>query len=467
MQLSRKALVRIQPNRADPIGFLKQLLDPLMAVGVLFLIYLLFKIEIRSIDGILAALAFSLGWPGQIPFRRVQPGLLREVILRWVTTVALLTLVGLVTRTTGNFEPQVLHAWFIATPLLQYGLHRLSPFIVARSPLGGRQASCVIVGAGPLGRELARAISRDPFEIVRIAAYFDDRNNERLGCEDEEDGTVTPLGRLSDVARYVQVHQIQRIYIALPMASQPRILALLDALRDTTASIYFAPDIFVHDLIQARVETIGGMPVVAVCESPFFGTEAFVKRLSDIGLAVIAIALTTPIMLGVAIAVATTSPGPILFRQRRYGLDGREIEVWKFRSMRTQDDGAVIRQATREDARITNVGRWIRKTSLDELPQFFNVLQGRMSVVGPRPHAVAHNEMFRSLIKGYMVRHKVKPGITGWAQVNGARGETATVDAMSRRIDLDLAYLRNWSLNLDLRILWGTVRLMVRDPNAY
>ena len=467
MQLSRKALVRIQPNRADPIGFLKQLLDPLMAVGVLFLIYLLFKIEIRSIDGILAALAFSLGWPGQIPFRRVQPGLLREVILRWVTTVALLTLVGLVTRTTGNFEPQVLHAWFIATPLLQYGLHRLSPFIVARSPLGGRQASCVIVGAGPLGRELARAISRDPFEIVRIAAYFDDRNNERLGCQDEADGTVTPFGRLSDVARYVQDHQIQRIYIALPMASQPRILALLDALRDTTASIYFAPDIFVHDLIQARVETIGGMPVVAVCESPFFGPEAFVKRFSDIVLAVIAIALTTPIMLGVAIAVATTSPGPILFRQRRYGLDGREIEVWKFRSMRTQDDGAVICQATREDPRITNVGRWIRKTSLDELPQFFNVLQGRMSVVGPRPHAVAHNEMFRSLIKGYMVRHKVKPGITGWAQVNGARGETATVDAMSRRIDLDLAYLRNCSLNLDLRILWGTVRLMVRDPNAY
>jgi putative colanic acid biosynthesis UDP-glucose lipid carrier transferase len=467
MQLSRKALVRIQTNRADPIGFLKQLLDPLIAVGMLFLIYALFEIKVRSIDGILAALAFSLGWPGQIPFRRVQPGLLREVILRWVTTVALLTLIGLVTRTTSNFEPQVLHVWFIATPLFQYGLHRLSPFIVARTPLGGRQASCVIVGAGPLGRELASAISLDPFEIIRIAAYFDDRNHERLGCHDEKDRTITPFGRLSDVARYVQDHQIQRIYIALPMASQPRILALLDALRDTTASIYFAPDIFVHDLIQARIETIGGMPVVAVCESPFFGTEAFVKRLSDIVLAVIAIALTTPVMVGVAIAVATTSPGPILFRQRRYGLDGREIEVWKFRSMRTQDDGAVIRQATREDARITSVGRWIRKTSLDELPQFFNVLQGRMSVVGPRPHAVAHNEMFRSLIKGYMVRHKVKPGITGWAQVNGARGETATVDAMSRRIDLDLAYLRNWSLNLDLQILWGTVRLMVRDPNAY
>lgn len=467
MQLSRKDLVRIHATRGDPIGFLKQLFDPLIAVGTLLFFYLLFNLPIGSQEGILAALAFSLVWPGQIPFRRVQPGLFRELTLRWVTTVALLALIGLVTGTTANFNPQLLHAWFIATPLLQYGVHRLSPSIVARLPMGGRQASCVIVGAGPLGRELAHAISADPFEIVRIAAFFDDRSRDRLGCADDRNETVPPVGRLSDVARYVKSHQIQRIYIALPMASQPRILALLDALRDTTASIYFAPDIFVHDLIQARVETIGGMPVVAVCETPFFGAEAFIKRLSDIVLAVIAIILTAPVMLGIALAIAVTSPGPILFRQRRYGLDGREIEVWKFRSMRTQDNGAVIRQATRDDDRITPIGRWIRKTSLDELPQFFNVLQGRMSVVGPRPHAVAHNELFRSLIKGYMVRHKVRPGITGWAQVNGARGETATVEAMSRRIDLDLAYLRNWSLNLDLKILLGTIRLMLRDPNAY
>jgi putative colanic acid biosynthesis UDP-glucose lipid carrier transferase len=156
-----------------------------------------------------------------------------------------------------------------------------------------------------------------------------------------------------------------------------------------------------------------------------------------------------------------------LFRQRRYGLDGREINVWKFRSMRTLENGAVVKQAVREDNRITPIGRWIRKTSIDELPQFFNVLQGSMSVVGPRPHAVAHNELFRSLIKGYMVRHKVKPGITGWAQVNGARGETATVEAMQRRIELDLEYLRNWSALLDLRIILKTIRLVFNDPNAY
>jgi putative colanic acid biosynthesis UDP-glucose lipid carrier transferase len=209
------------------------------------------------------------------------------------------------------------------------------------------------------------------------------------------------------------------------------------------------------------------MPLVAVCESPFHGHAASIKRLSDLAIALIAIILSAPLMLGVAAIIAATSPGPVLFRQRRYGLDGREINVWKFRSMRTLENGAVVKQAVRDDNRITPIGRWIRKTSIDELPQFFNVLQGSMSVVGPRPHAVAHNELFRSLIKGYMVRHKVKPGITGWAQVNGARGETATVEAMQRRIEFDLEYLRNWSALLDLRIILKTIRLVFNDPNAY
>ncbi|MEZ5728809.1 MAG: sugar transferase [Burkholderiaceae bacterium] len=162
-----------------------------------------------------------------------------------------------------------------------------------------------------------------------------------------------------------------------------------------------------------------------------------------------------------------TSKGPILFKQRRYGLDGMEIFVWKFRSMRVLEDGEEVRQATRDDDRITPLGRLLRRTSLDELPQFFNVLQGRMSVVGPRPHAVAHNEVFRKVIKGYMVRHKVKPGITGWAQINGARGETAQIADMERRIQFDLEYLRQWSLRFDLLIIWRTVRLIFKDPNAF
>jgi putative colanic acid biosynthesis UDP-glucose lipid carrier transferase len=252
------------------------------------------------------------------------------------------------------------------------------------------------------------------------------------------------------------------------MASQPRILSLLDELRDTTASIYFVPDIFVTDLIQGRVDSVGGMPVVAVCETPFSGLHGVIKRASDIVLSLLIVALISLPLLIIALAVKLSSPGPAIFKQRRYGLDGQEIIVYKFRSMTVIEDGVAIQQAQKHDKRITALGRFLRRTSLDELPQFFNVLQGRMSIVGPRPHAVSHNEMYRKLIKGYMQRHKVKPGITGWAQVNGYRGETETLEKMKARIDYDLDYLRNWSLRLDLYIIARTVWVVLREKtNVY
>jgi putative colanic acid biosynthesis UDP-glucose lipid carrier transferase len=251
------------------------------------------------------------------------------------------------------------------------------------------------------------------------------------------------------------------------MASQPRILKLLDELKDTTASIYFVPDIFMFDLIQARMDSIGGIPVVAVCETPLYGFNALIKRVSDIVIAATILLLISPVMLAIAIGVKRSSPGPVLFKQRRYGLDGREILVYKFRSMTVTEDGPVVRQATRQDSRVTRFGGFLRRTSLDELPQFINVLQGRMSVVGPRPHAVAHNEMYRKLISGYMIRHKVKPGITGLAQVNGLRGETDTIEKMKARVEYDLSYLRNWSVWLDLMIILKTVFVVLRDQNAY
>ena len=268
-------------------------------------------------------------------------------------------------------------------------------------------------------------------------------------------------------ATYVKKHRIDVIYLSLPMASQQRILALLDALRDTTTSIYFVPDTFVTDLIQGRMDSVGGMPVVAVCETPFTGMNRLIKRGSDIVLALLILTLISPLLLVIALCVKLTSPGPVIFRQRRYGLDGSEIIVYKFRSMTVMDDGDVVRQAQKHDARLTPIGAFLRKTSLDELPQFFNVLQGRMSIVGPRPHAVAHNEMYRKLIKGYMLRHKVAPGITGWAQVSGYRGETDTLEKMKGRIDHDLEYLRNWSLRLDLFIVAKTVWVVVAGENAH
>ena len=269
------------------------------------------------------------------------------------------------------------------------------------------------------------------------------------------------------MAEYCTDHSVREVYITLPLGSQPRIVELLEDLQDTTASLFFVPDVFGISIIQGRLQDTNGVPVVGICETPFTGTNELVKRLSDIVLASIILVLISPILLAVAIGVKLSSPGPIIFRQRRNGLDGGEIVVYKFRSMTSQDNGPVVRQATKGDARITRFGAFIRSTSLDELPQFINVLQGRMSIVGPRPHAVAHNEQYRQLIKAYMVRHKVKPGITGWAQVNGHRGETDTIEKMQARVEYDLEYLRNWSLGLDLQIIVRTIRLVLFDRHAY
>jgi putative colanic acid biosynthesis UDP-glucose lipid carrier transferase len=257
------------------------------------------------------------------------------------------------------------------------------------------------------------------------------------------------------------------IFISQPISAQPRIRKLLDELQDTTASVYFLPDIYIFDLMQARFDNVGGMPVIAICESPFTGFNSMVKRASDIILALLIQIGLTPIMVCIALAVKLTSPGPIIFKQRRYGLYGEEIIVYKFRSMTVAEDGAKVVQATKNDQRVTRIGAFLRRSSLDELPQFINVLQGRMSIVGPRPHAVAHNEQYRKLIKGYMLRHKVKPGITGWAQVNGMRGETETLDKMEARIHYDLDYLRNWSLWLDLWIVLRTVQVVAKRENAH
>ena len=282
-----------------------------------------------------------------------------------------------------------------------------------------------------------------------------------------QDASDKVIGRLSDVSAHVMQHGVKEVYVTLPLTSQPRIKALLESLQETTASLFFVPDVFGISIIQGRLQDVNGVPVVGILETPFTGTNAMVKRISDIVLASLILVLISPLLLLIALGVKLSSPGPIIFRQKRNGLDGEEITVYKFRSMRAMDNGAVVKQATKGDPRITRFGAFIRRTSLDELPQFYNVLQGRMSIVGPRPHAVAHNEQYRKMIKAYMVRHKVKPGITGWAQVNGHRGETDTIEKMEARVEYDLEYLRNWSLGLDLLIIARTARLMFFDRHAY
>ena len=386
-----------------------------------------------------------------------------EIVTGWVAILGLLGLLGWATHTLEAFDQRVILAWALATPAFLFAAHRLLPLVLPRVlATQGLQKVAVIAGANQLGRRLAEQL-HDPMLGIRVAGYFDDRGAGRLQNLAAEQN----LGALPQLADYARAQRIDVIYIALPMASQPRILRLLEDLRDTTASIYFVPDIFVSDLIQARVDSLGGLPVVAVCESPFYGFNGLVKRVSDIVLSLFILAVISPLMLAIAIGVKLSSPGPILFKQRRYGLDGRKIAVYKFRSMTVAEDGDLVRQATRNDSRITGFGAFLRRTSLDELPQFINVLQGRMSVVGPRPHAVAHNEIYRKLIRGYMIRHKVRPGITGLAQVMGFRGETETVEKMKARIEHDLQYLRNWSLLLDLQIILKTVVVVLGRQNAY
>jgi len=450
--------------RLAPAALVQATLDPLVAIGALLLSSFAFGKTFEGPYLILALIVFSLTFPGTPPKGTSLRALVGDVISSWFVVVGLLLLIGWATRTLGSFDPRVILAWVIAAPVALFAARALMPVVLLRLlAVEGVQRVAVIAGEGELGRKLAERIQVSPFLGIRFAGFFDDRSPERIGGV----GPGEILGPLEHVAAYVKTHHVDLIYVTLPMASQPRILKLLDELHDTTASIYFVPDIFLFDLIQARMDTIGGIPVVAACETPFYGISGLIKRASDIILASVILALILPLMLVIAIGVKMSSPGPVLFKQRRYGLDGKEIVVYKFRTMNVLEDGNVIKQATREDRRVTRFGAFLRQRSLDELPQFFNVLQGNMSVVGPRPHAVAHNEMYRRLIKGYMIRHKVKPGITGLAQVNGLRGETDTLDKMQLRIEHDLDYLRNWSLQLDLQIVVKTIFLLLKKQDAF
>jgi putative colanic acid biosynthesis UDP-glucose lipid carrier transferase len=464
LHATRETRTRLLRGQPGPGPLVQAALDPLVAIATLAAAVSVFGAGFDGACLILALLVFAMTFPGGLARDSGNAGdLMLDIATGWVAIVGLLGLLGWATRTLEVFDQRVILAWAIATPAVLFAAHRLLPLVLPRLlAVEGLQKVAVIAGANDLGRRLAEGL-RDPMLGTRIAGYFDDRGAGRL----QNLAAAQNLGALSRLADYARSHRVDVIYIALPMASQPRILRLLEDLRDTTASIYFVPDIFVGDLIQARVDSIGGLPVVAVCESPFYGFNGMVKRVSDFVFAAFILVLIAPLLLAIAAGVKLSSPGPILFKQRRYGLDGRKIVVYKFRTMTVAEDGDVVRQATRNDSRITRFGAFLRRTSLDELPQFINVLQGRMSVVGPRPHAVAHNEIYRKLIRGYMIRHKVRPGITGLAQVMGFRGETDTVEKMKARIEHDLTYLRNWSLLLDLQIILKTVVVVLGKQNAY
>ena len=328
---------------------------------------------------------------------------------------------------------------------------------------GFNTRSIAIFGMSEKGLRLAKEVMDRPETGFRLNAIFDDRGEERL----DENYHYLLNGNVQKGIECAKHGLYDVIYIALPIKAQHRIQEMLYALGDTTATVHVVPDLFMYTLMHGEMSHVGNVQTISVYDNPMQGGVAAIKRLEDILLSLgILTAIALP-MLFIAAAIKFTSRGPVIFKQDRYGLNGRKIKVWKFRSMTVTENADVVTQATKNDSRITKVGAFLRRTSLDELPQFINVLTGEMSVIGPRPHAVSHNEEYRKLVDFYMLRHKVKPGITGWAQVNGWRGETDTVDKMKMRIEFDLEYIRNWSLWLDCKIMLYTVFRSFNDKNAY
>lgn len=392
---------------------------------------------------------------------------LRKVTGIWVASFVGVLITNYLIVENPLLNDSVLLLWFFLTFICLCSLRVSLRFLLKIFRRHGFNTRAVaIAGAGPLGQRLATNIASAPWMGLDLLGFFDDKRRDpvRLGNSKVR---LPITGSLELLVAQARTGLIDRVYITLPMRSEARIKWLVNQLSDTTVSVYIVPDIFIFELLHARSQNINGVPTISIFDTPIIGANSIIKRIEDIILSSIILFLIAIPMLVISIAVKFSSPGPVFFRQKRYGVDGRPIDVLKFRSMYVMEHDTNVVQATRNDSRITPVGAFLRRTSLDELPQFINVLLGDMSIVGPHPHAVAHNEQYRGQISSYMLRHKVKPGITGWAQVNGWRGETDTLDKMQKRVEHDLAYIHNWSLWWDLKIVFLTVFKGFIHKNAY
>jgi putative colanic acid biosysnthesis UDP-glucose lipid carrier transferase len=390
--------------------------------------------------------------------------MLRSVTFGWLIS-------GFVTATFAYVYPNFVNLDnFVVVSWLTISLVALTSWrVVFRQVLfvhrrkGHNTRRAIVIGATHAGYSLANQIIENDHLGIIFTGVYDDREPQRLPYE----FTNQIAGNVDDAIEKARQGEVDFVYIALPMSAEKRIMQVLNLCSDTTATVYIIPNFFMYNLLNARWQSVGSIQTLSVFDTPFQGGSELLKRAEDIVLSLSILCLIAVPMLCIAAAVKFTSPGPVIFRQNRYGLDGKKIVVYKFRSMSAQDNGTEVKQATKNDSRITPLGAFLRKTSLDELPQFINVLQGRMSIVGPRPHAVAHNEQYRKLIEGYMLRHKVRPGITGLAQVNGLRGETETINKMVKRVEFDLDYIHRWSVWLDIKIILKTVTNGFINKNAY
>lgn len=382
----------------------------------------------------------------------------------WILVWMVLFGLGYVFKTSNMYSRTAVGLWFGGGLVALCGWRLIfRQALYAARKRGHNLRNVVIVGTTDNGIRLAEQIHKNPHLGFNLLGFCDDRGADRL----PEDLPVVFLGDVDFAVSMARKGEVDRIYVAMPLKAEDRIQDVLVRCSDTTATVSIIPDFLAYDLLHARWGQVGNVPTLSVYDTPLDGIGSWLKRMEDLILGSIILLFISMPMLLIALGIKFTSVGPVLFKQDRYGLDGRKIRVWKFRSMTTMDNGGEVQQAQKGDARVTAFGGFLRRTSLDELPQFINVLSGEMSIVGPRPHAVAHNEQYRKLISGYMLRHKMKPGITGLAQINGWRGETEAIEKMEGRVDCDLEYIRHWSLFLDLKIIFLTLFKGFVNKQAY
>ncbi len=472
MTNERKIREGFLQNYASVVTLGQRLVDAVLIVVSLYVMVGVYDQpwrELETIAACVAVIAFYLvseinglyrSWRNTSVIQEIS-----RALFTWGCTAMLLLLVAFSLKRSGDFSRVVSIGWFVIVPNLMIALRLVVRFVLQELRRRGRNSrSVVIVGMTRVAQQLADHL-QDPAAGMRLVGFYDDRIPSR---REQITGTTAEFRGGSDaLVQHVREEKIDYVYITLPLRAETRINDLVQRLSDTTATVMVVGDFFVFDMLHAQWSMVGDVPVVAILDTPFQGLGGWIKRLEDIVLSILILLLISLPMLVIALLIKLTSAGPVFFVQRRYGLNGHEIPVIKFRTMTVQEDGAEVRQAQQGDRRVTKLGAFLRRTSLDELPQFLNVLAGHMSIVGPRPHAVAHNELYRSKIHRYMLRHKVKPGITGWAQVNGWRGETEALYKMEKRLEHDLYYIHNWNLLLDLRIIFFTVFGRKVRSNAY
>ena len=458
-------------NNSNTFAALYRLIDVCL-IQLLLYIVVISQYHVYTLShlglSLAAAVAFALIAESISLYRSWRVGMFNELVfctlVSWIGASTLVILGLFLIKMSDDYSRTVITSWVCSGVLFLVGWrYAFKIFLASLRKRGKNTRRIAIFGLSDTGTRLAQQTQRHPEIGYILEAIFDDRDPKRL----DENYRHLIKGNVQAGLDLASNNEFDIVYIALPLQARSRIQEILSAFGDTTATVHVVPDLFMYCLMHGQMAHVGDMQTISVYDSQMAGGAALLKRIQDILLSTIALILTALPMLIIAIAIKATSKGPIIFKQDRYGLNGRRIKVWKFRTMKVMRQTEIVAQATKNDPRVTKVGRFLRKTSLDELPQFVNALKGDMSVIGPRPHAVEHNETYRKQVNYYMLRHKVKPGITGWAQVNGWRGETDSLDKMKARIEFDLEYIRNWSLWLDFKIVFLTVLRSFTDKNAY